>query len=391
LWQLIIDYSNHLDPSAVWPYGVENGSWVIDYNDTELLLAADNAEIANCTNCYLARQASDLHTTSADAYVGDWGLGFYKLNKMNKRGLDNLKIYKLAEELEILVYKITKNFPEDERYRSVDQLRRSSSSVADNIAEGYGRHSFQDKISKFYIARGETEETRKGIEKSFKKEFITEKTMRFFNEKYTQLAKQINAYINFLRNQQEKYSQSPSSHVPKHPSFTLIELMVSMSLLVVAILATLGIYLRIIGSQEKTLGQLNIQEDGQYLMSLIVKDIRAGIIDYNNYPNPLDSPEDELLLLDYSGNQIRYKTDLTGSGNCASTRSNFQTITMTNVSVERLDFYISPLSDPFTAGSITYEHPRITVVLKLKSLIEKTGERELVLQQTVPQRHTERK
>jgi len=198
---------------------------------------------------------------------------------------------------------------------------------------------------------------------------------------------------------------SKSRQYSKNKGFTLIELLVSISLLVIAVLAALGIYLRIIGSREKTLGQVNIQEDGQYIMSLVVKDIRAGIIDYTNYPNPLDEPEDELLLLDYSGDQIRYRTDLTESGNCAGSRctiercenancaddNNFQTITMTNVSIERLDFYISPTSDPFTAGSTTYEHPRITVVLKLKSLIEKTGLRELVLQQTVPQRHTFRK
>jgi len=341
---------------------------------------------------------------------------------MNKKGLDNLEIYKLAEELEILVYKITKNFPNDEKYRSIDQLRRSSSSVTNNIAEGYGRHSFQDKINKFYIARGEAEETRKGIEKSYKKEFIEKKIESFFNKKYIQLAKQINAYINFLRDQQDKYNQSPvtspqvpKSHspstqvpFPKYPSpqsFTLIELIVSMALIVTAVLAAMGIYMKVIGTREKTLGQVNIQEDGQYLMGMIVKDIRGGLIDYSNYIEPLASPEEKLLLLDFLENQVRYKTDLSGSGICALARcsikrcknvdcsyeDNFQSITMTNVSVERLDFYIIPTSNPFTTGSTSYVHPRITIVLKLKSLIEKIGEKQLTLQQTVPQRYTYRK
>lgn len=44
-------------------------------------------------------------------------------------GLENLKIYKMAEDLEIEVHKITVNFPKDEKFRSVDQLRRSSASV----------------------------------------------------------------------------------------------------------------------------------------------------------------------------------------------------------------------------------------------------------------------
>lgn len=35
-------------------------------------------------------------------------------------GLENLRIYKLAEDLEIKVHEITKKFPKDEIYRSVD-------------------------------------------------------------------------------------------------------------------------------------------------------------------------------------------------------------------------------------------------------------------------------
>jgi len=190
-------------------------------------------------------------------------------------------------------------------------------------------------------------------------------------------------------------------------SFTLIELLVSLSVLVVAILAALGIYINVIGTRQKTLGQLNIQEDGQYLMSLIVKDIRAGIVDYDNY-GAIGSPENELLLLNLSGDQIRYRiSDLTPitDGSCEGDRctlercensdcsvdDNYQTITMINISFERLDFYINPTSNPFTAGSTTYEHPRVTVLLKLRSLRERPGEKQLILQQTVPQKYTYRK
>ena len=190
-------------------------------------------------------------------------------------------------------------------------------------------------------------------------------------------------------------------------SFTLIELLVSLSILTVVILAALSIYIKVIGTRQKTLGQLNIQENGQYLMSLIVKDIRAGIVDYSGY-GTLVSPEDKLLLLNLSGDQVRYRisalTPIT-DGSCDGDRctlercensdcsldANYQTITMINISIERLDLYISPTSNPFTAGSTTYIHPRVTVVLKLKSLIEKTGEKEIILQQTVPQKYTYRK
>lgn len=115
-------------------------------------------------------------------------------------GLENLKIYKLAARLEVFIYKVTEKFPVDEKYNSVSQLRKSSLSVSNNIAESYGRYSFKSKINYLYIARGEVEETRSGIDRAYKKGFITEKMSNFIVEKYTELLKSVNSYIKFLKN-----------------------------------------------------------------------------------------------------------------------------------------------------------------------------------------------
>jgi len=114
-------------------------------------------------------------------------------------GLENLEIYKLSERLEIFVYKVTEKFPKDEKYRSVDQLRRSSSSVSDNISESYSRYFYKDKINRLYIARGEAGETKAGISKANKKGFISDKIKFFTCDKYTELMKGINGYIKYLR------------------------------------------------------------------------------------------------------------------------------------------------------------------------------------------------
>lgn len=79
------------------------------------------------------------------------------------------------------------------------QLRRSSSSVADNIAEAYGRYTFKDRINKLYIARGEAEETRKGIERAGGKGLLPRKVVDFTVGKYTEAMKMINGYIKYLR------------------------------------------------------------------------------------------------------------------------------------------------------------------------------------------------
>ncbi len=77
-------------------------------------------------------------------------------------GLDNLKIYKMAEKLEIDVHHLTDSFSKDEKYRGVDQLRRSSASVANNIAEAYNKQSLKEKIYILNdIAKSEAEEKKK--------------------------------------------------------------------------------------------------------------------------------------------------------------------------------------------------------------------------------------
>ncbi len=115
------------------------------------------------------------------------------------KGIENFKIYKLAERLEIFIYKVTKKFPIEEKYRSIDQLRRSSASASENISESYHRYHYKDKINRMFIARGEAGETRDGIAKAYKKGFISAEMCNFIYEKYTELIKGINGYINYLR------------------------------------------------------------------------------------------------------------------------------------------------------------------------------------------------
>ena len=118
--------------------------------------------------------------------------------------MENSKIYKMAEDLEILVHNITKEFPKDEKFRSVDQLKRSSSLTTNNIAEGYNRYSFKEKIRTLVIAKGEAEETKRNILKSAKKGFLDTKQAEGISNQYTELLKGISGYIRFLKDQSKE-------------------------------------------------------------------------------------------------------------------------------------------------------------------------------------------
>jgi len=119
-------------------------------------------------------------------------------------GLENLKVYQMAEILEVEVYKVTKEFPKEEKYGSTNQLRRSSAAVPNNIAEGYARHSYAEKVRYLYIAKGEAEETKRNIIRSGKKDILIMSVANELADKYTGLLKAISGYIKFINEKSAK-------------------------------------------------------------------------------------------------------------------------------------------------------------------------------------------
>ena len=65
-----------------------------------------------------------------------------------------LRVWKKSYDLCLEVFRITKNFPREERYILSSQMRRSALSIPSNIAEGYGRKTKADYIRILYIAYG---------------------------------------------------------------------------------------------------------------------------------------------------------------------------------------------------------------------------------------------
>lgn len=57
---------------------------------------------------------------------------------------ENLDVYKISRLLTVSIYDITKNFPAEEKFGIISQLRRSSVSICLNIAEGSGKNSKRD-------------------------------------------------------------------------------------------------------------------------------------------------------------------------------------------------------------------------------------------------------
>ena len=90
-----------------------------------------------------------------------------------------------GHNLVLLVYKITKLFPKEEINGLVSQMRRAVVSITSNIAEGFGRQGYKEKIQFYYLAHGSLIELKNQIEIAKDLEFID-------NETYKKLTEQSN-------------------------------------------------------------------------------------------------------------------------------------------------------------------------------------------------------
>lgn len=111
----------------------------------------------------------------------------------------DLWIWQEANQLMIEIHKVAKLLPRDERFRKQDQIERSSSSVPDNISEGYTAYYYNDKIKSMYTARKEAGETQNHIEALTGKGYLERAKADNWIERYERIMAGINSYINYIR------------------------------------------------------------------------------------------------------------------------------------------------------------------------------------------------
>jgi len=74
--------------------------------------------------------------------------------KLSIKHYRDLKVWQKAYQLCLEVYRLTREFPKEERYGLTSQVRRASVSIVSNIAEGYGRGTTAEYIRGNYISYG---------------------------------------------------------------------------------------------------------------------------------------------------------------------------------------------------------------------------------------------
>ena len=118
---------------------------------------------------------------------------------MDVRDYRDLIVWQKAFQLTLAIYKATANFPADEKYGIVAQLRRAGVSIPSNIAEGQGRHFTAEFIHHLYIARGSLKEVETQILISASLEYIKQDQADNLLSLTTEVCRLINGLSRSLR------------------------------------------------------------------------------------------------------------------------------------------------------------------------------------------------
>lgn len=119
---------------------------------------------------------------------------------MSVKSLETLEVWKKAKEFALQVYReVLPLLPPEEKWNLNQQLRRASSSIPANIAEGYGRFYYQEIIRFCYIACGSLEETLSHLVMCYELKYISRTIFDSLEQDGEKLTQLINGYIGYLK------------------------------------------------------------------------------------------------------------------------------------------------------------------------------------------------
>lgn len=90
---------------------------------------------------------------------------------------EDLEVWQESQLFAVEIYHITRSFPKEEIYGITSQIRRAAASISANIAEGFGRHTNNDKLHFYTIAYGSLLEVKNFLYLAQKLEYIDEEIL----------------------------------------------------------------------------------------------------------------------------------------------------------------------------------------------------------------------
>ena len=113
---------------------------------------------------------------------------------------EKLEVWKKSVDFVVEIYKVTEDFPKEEKFGLTSQIRRASVSIPANIAEGAARTSEKEFLYFLSISQGSASEVSTEILIAFRLGFLSEKTYLVLSSKLDEIGRMISGLRNHLRN-----------------------------------------------------------------------------------------------------------------------------------------------------------------------------------------------
>jgi len=120
----------------------------------------------------------------------------YELGTTTKiRSFTDLDVWKEGHKFVVNIYKTTSNFPENEKFGLVSQLRRAYVSITSNIAEGFSKESYKEKVLFYRRSLGSLTETQNQLLVARDVGFMSNEIFKTFVTQTVVISKLLNGII----------------------------------------------------------------------------------------------------------------------------------------------------------------------------------------------------
>lgn len=115
-----------------------------------------------------------------------------------------LKVWQLAMDIVIDVYKLTESFPPEEKFGLTSQMRRCAVSVPSNISEGAARNTQKEFVNFLHIAQGSLSELDTQLEIAQRLKFTTQQSWTTMNTKLLEEDKMLSGLIRSIKDKKSR-------------------------------------------------------------------------------------------------------------------------------------------------------------------------------------------